>query len=216
MYTILVNNDNTLTPSVKERIMQRSKLVDSLRFLVEPDYKGLNMADFTVTMEYVLPVSKKYKTEILVLSEELYKEQFLEYKLPFDTNLTSEAGDIQAKLTFRNVDLDEQGQDIQYVRQTSNITIPIIPISAWSDFIPDEALNALDQRLLKVDGQIKALSEMGELLAGTKADNIELDKETHELYLTAEGEQIGDRIAMEDLGDSIAQDSPDGLVTMII
>ena len=61
MYTILVNDDNTLTTSVRERIMQRSKLVDSLHFLVEPTYKELNIADFTVTLEYVLPISKKYK-----------------------------------------------------------------------------------------------------------------------------------------------------------
>ena len=61
MYTILVNDDNTLTTSVRERIMQRSKLVDSLHFLVSPTYKELDMTDFTVTLEYVLPISKKYK-----------------------------------------------------------------------------------------------------------------------------------------------------------
>ena len=60
MYTILVNDDNTLTTSIRERIMQRSKLVDSLHFLVYPTYKGLDMTDFTVTMEYILPVSKEY------------------------------------------------------------------------------------------------------------------------------------------------------------
>ena len=43
MYTILVNDDNTLTTSVRERIMQRSKLVDSLHFLVEPTYKEKNI-----------------------------------------------------------------------------------------------------------------------------------------------------------------------------
>ena len=83
MYTILVNDDNTLTTSIRERIMQRSKLVDSLHFLVSPTYKGLDMTDFTVTMEYILPVSKEYVSEVLVKSEELYKEM-LEYKLPFD------------------------------------------------------------------------------------------------------------------------------------
>ena len=64
MYTILVNQDNTMTTSVRERIMQRSKLVDSLHFLVEPIYKELDMSDFTVVMEYILPVSKEYKSEI--------------------------------------------------------------------------------------------------------------------------------------------------------
>ena len=72
MYTILLNETNELITSVKERIMQRSKLVDNLHFLVEPDYKGIDMSDFTVTMEYILPVSREYKTESLVKSEALY------------------------------------------------------------------------------------------------------------------------------------------------
>ena len=42
MYTILVNDDNTLLTTVKERIMQKSKLVDSLHFLVNPTYKKWN------------------------------------------------------------------------------------------------------------------------------------------------------------------------------
>ena len=71
MYTILVNQDNTMSTSVRERIMQRSKLVDSLHFLVDHIYKELDMSDFTVTMEYILPISKKYVTEILVKSNEL-------------------------------------------------------------------------------------------------------------------------------------------------
>ena len=93
MYTILLNESNELTTSVRERIMQRSKLVDSLHFLVDPIYKGINMSDFTVMMEYILPISREYKTEYLVKSDALYKEK-LEYKLPFDTCLTKEAGKI--------------------------------------------------------------------------------------------------------------------------
>ena len=56
------------------------------------------MKDCTVVMEYILPVSKKYRTEFLVASEELYKD-YVEYTLPFDTKLTSEAGDIEVQLT---------------------------------------------------------------------------------------------------------------------
>ena len=215
MYTILVNDDNTLTTSVRERIMQRSKLVDSLHFLVEPTYKELNIADFTVTLEYVLPISKKYKVETLIKSDELYKER-LEYKLPFDTNLTREYGDIEIQLTFTKVDLDEEGKDIQYVRKTSTTSITIVPISAWSDVIPDEALTDLDQKILKTDAQIKELREMQENILVEKADNLVLDEENKELYLTAEGNQIGNKVKLSDLGDEIVQSSGEGLVTMMI
>ena len=215
MYTILVNDDNTLTTSVRERIMQRSKLVDSLHFLVEPTYKELNIADFTVTLEYVLPISKKYKVETLIRSDELYKER-LEYKLPFDTNLTREYGDIEIQLTFTKVDLDEEGKDIQYVRKTSTTSITIVPISAWSDVIPDEALTDLDQKILKTDAQIKELREMQEDILVEKADNLVLDEENKELYLTAEGNQIGNKVKLSDLGNEIVQSSNEGLITMMI
>ena len=215
MYTILVNDDNTLTTSVRERIMQRSKLVDSLHFLVEPTYKELNIADFTVTLEYVLPISKKYKVETLIKSDELYKER-LEYKLPFDTNLTREYGDIEIQLTFTKVDLDEEGKDIQYVRKTSTASITIVPISAWSDVIPDEALTDLDQKILKTDAQIKELHEIQENILVEKADNLVLDEENKELYLTAEGNQIGNKVKLSDLGNEIVQSSDEGLITMMI
>ena len=215
MYTILVNDDNTLTTSVRERIMQRSKLVDSLHFLVEPTYKELDIADFTVTLEYVLPISKKYKVETLIKSDELYKER-LEYKLPFDTNLTREYGDIEIQLTFTKVDLDEEGKDIQYVRKTSTTSITIVPISAWSDVIPDEALTDLDQKILKTDAQIKELREMQENILVEKADNLVLDEENKELYLTAEGNQIGNKVKLSDLGNEIVQSSGEGLITMMI
>lgn len=215
MYTILVNDDNTLTTSIKERIMQRSKLVDSLHFLVEPTYKELDMTDFTVTMEYILPVSKEYVSEVLVKSEELYKEM-LEYKLPFDTDLTKEAGEIEVKLTFSKVDLDADGNDIQYVRKISATSITIIPVESWCDIIPDKALDAIDQRIIKTDAQIKALLEANEITRLEKADNLVLDNENKELYLTAEGNQIGDKVKLSDLGNEIVQSSDEGLITMMI
>lgn len=215
MYTILVNDDNTLTTSVRERIMQRSKLVDSLHFLVSPTYKELDMTDFTVTMEYILPVSKEYVSEVLVKSEELYKEM-LEYKLPFDTDLTKEAGEIEVKLTFSKVDLDADGNDIQYVRKISATSITIIPVESWCDIIPDKALDAIDQRIIKTDAQIKALLEANEITRLEKADNLVLDNENKELYLTAEGNQIGDKVKLSDLGNEIVQSSDEGLITMMI
>ena len=217
MYTILVQDTNELVVSIKERIMQRSKLVDSLHFLVDPIYKELDMAEFTVMMEYLLPVSKEYKSEILVLSDELYKEK-LEYKLPIDTKLTSEHGKIEVQLTFVKVDLDEEGNSIQYVRKTTPTVITIVPIAAWSDIVPDEALNAIDQKLLKVDAQIRALSETGDVLSAIKADNIVLDSETHELYLTANGALIGDNVHIDELVDVVVETTAidAGLIPVII
>lgn len=201
MYTILLNESNELTTSVRERIMQRSKLVDSLHFLVDPMYKGIDMSSFTVMLEYLTPVSREYKTEYLVKSDELYKGK-LEYKLPFDTNLTREAGKVEVQLTFVKVELNSEGKSVQRVRKTSPTTITIVPIAAWSDVIADSALTSLDQRLIQIDAMINAANEMNNYLSETKADNIVLNAEENTIQLSANGVPIGDVIERDSEGAS--------------
>lgn len=196
MYTILVNDNNELVTTVKERIMQRSKLVDTLHFLANPTYKNVDMSNFTVTMEYVLPVSREYKTETLVKSDALYKGQ-LEYVLPFDTCLTKEAGKIEVQLTFTKVELDAEGRSRQLVRKAGPATITIVPVSAWSDIIPDNALSALDQRLIMVDAMINAANEMNQYMFETKADDIAYNEDTNELQLLAGGNPVGKKVTVK-------------------
>ncbi len=216
MYTILLNETNELITSVRERIMQRSKLVDNLHFLVDPEYKGIDMSDFTVMLEYILPVSREYKTEILVKSDELYKER-LEYKLPFDTALTKEAGDIEVQLTFTKVELDTDGISHQYVRKTSPTIITILPISKWSDIIPDSALSALDQRLIQMDIMMNQMNDMANYLDDIKADNIIYDENNKTLQLTSHGTPIGNKVTLNCNCSSIAEihiDSDGNLIVM--
>ena len=204
MYTILLDETNELKTSIRERIMQRSKLVDSLHFLVDANYKGIDMSDFTVVLEYVSPISKEYHTEILTKSDELYKDK-LEYTLPFDTALTREAGDIEIQLTFSRLILNEDGKNVQQVRKTSPTTIKILPITAWSDIVPDSALTAIDQRILMTQAMIEQLGEISQQLDDTKADNIVFDKDAKTLQLTSHGELIGDQIQLSGLCSGIAQ-----------
>lgn len=193
MYTILLTQDNAFVTTVKERIMQRSKLVDNFRILVDQEYKGQKMADFTVMLEYITPVGREYKSEILVLSEEMYQDKLV-YVLPFDTCLTREAGDIEVQLTFVKTDLDQNGMPIQMVRKTSPTTVTIVPIAAWSDIIADSALTAIDQRLIQVDAMINALNDMNQAIYDTKADNIRRSEDGSYIQLTANGNPIGDKI----------------------
>lgn len=211
MYTFLIGEDNTLTATVVERIMERSKLVDSLHFLADPIYKETDMSDFTVMMEYVLPVSKKYKTEILEKSDELYKDM-LEYKLPFDTALTSEPGDIEIQLTFVNVTLDADGRNTQYVRKVGPGSIKIVAISTWSDIIPDEALSAVDQRLLAAQAMIKALNEQNNTIMKSKADSLRYKDNL--LQLTAQGSPIGTAVKIVS-SDSGSTDPDDGTIRVV-
>lgn len=191
MYTFLINENNTLTCSVQDAIMERSKMVDKLHFLADPTYKGIDMTDYTVNLEYVLPISKRYKTEILTKSDELYKNK-LEYILPFDTDLTSEPGDIQIQLTFLAVTMDSDGTTVQHVRKVGPGVIHIVPIQNWSDIIPDAALSSVDQRLLAAEAMLKALSDRNAAIFDSKADNLSyIDQK---LQLTANGKPIGNAV----------------------
>lgn len=209
MYVILVNDDDTLYGSKKERIMQRSKLVDNLCFIVDPIYRGTHdMTNASVMLEYILPVSRKYDTVNLVCSEDRYNDCFLQYKLPFDTNITSEAGSLEVQLTFAYVELDENGKGIQRVRKTSPTTIEIVPIAAWSDIVPDSALSALDQRLIKLDAQMRALDEMNQTIINEKADNIKYNKDTNELQLLSRGNEIGNKVVINSYDESLEDGVP--------
>lgn len=190
MYTIFITEDNELNAHVRERIMQRSKLVDNLHFLTAPLYKGQDMSKYTVMMEYFKPVSKQYKSELLTRSKDLY-ENCIEYILPLDTELTSEPGTVEIQLTFTYIEMDEDGAVIQRVRKTSPGELKITPIAAWSDFIPDDALSALDQRLLYLLARQQHLEDLQNAYMEEKADDISY--ENNVLQLLANGKKIGSK-----------------------
>lgn len=195
MYTILVGEDNQLITSVRERVVQRSKLVDSLHFLVDPTYKGIDMSDWVVCLEYILPISREYKTEILAKSDQLYKNR-IEYKVGFDTNLTQEPGNVELQLTFIKVEMDADGQVVQRVRKTTPTTITIVPVSAWSNAMPDSSLAAIDQRLVMAEMLIGAANDTLAAIDSNKADNMMYNQSTNTLQLTANGSPIGDKIVL--------------------
>lgn len=196
MYTFLIGDDNTITTTCRENIMRYSKLVDKMQFLVPQFYKEYDMSKFTVVLEYILPISRRYCTEILELSEDMYADHLV-YRLPFDTNLTNECGDIELQLTFACAELDADGNSIQLVRKTSTNKITILPIATWSDIIPDSALSALDQRIIKLDADAKALEAYVEALESAKADNLAYDKETGVLQLMSGKNEVGDHVIIK-------------------
>ena len=204
-YIIIVEENNSLYGSQKRRIMQREKLFNTLWFLVPQYYNGYDMSQCTVTMRYLLPISKIFRTETLKLSNERYKEDYLKYVLPVDTCLTKEFGEIELNLTFTMLDVDDNGKIVQRVRKTDNHLLKITPIPDWDSVVPDEALSALDERIIKLDAQMKALDEMNKVIADTKADNIQYNTDTNELQLTSNGNAIGDKVIIN-VGDASLED----------
>lgn len=199
-YIFLLEDDNEIVASHREVIMQRSKLVDEVWFLVNPKYKIIenDMSIFSVMLEYLLPVSKSYHSLELVKDEEGY-EEYLKYVVPLDTNLSAEAGDIQLQLTFVYVGLDADGKDIQKVRKTKPAKLHITPIAAWGDIIPDSALSALDQRIIKTQTQINELGYYAEIINQNQVDNLVYDDNSETLQLMAGDKGVGNKVSVRDM-----------------
>ena len=89
--------------------------------------------------------------------------------------------------------MDPDGTTVQHVRKVGPGVIHVIQIQNWSDIIPDEALSALDQRILILNAQIKALSDRNNAILDGKADDLSYNDD-HTLQLLANGKPIGSAV----------------------
>ena len=199
MYVIKVNDDNTLSTPKKQRIVQRSKLVDDFWILVNPIYNGHDLTDCTALLEYIKPVSNEYKMETLVKSEEGY-EECLKYVLPVDTEFTKEAGSLKMQISFIYVDIDADGNQVQCVRKTSPaLKVEIVPIEEWFRVIPDSALSVIDQRIIKQDAQLKMMSDLVGTMSNNMVDDLKYNAKDETLQLQSGGYGIGSKVSVRDM-----------------
>lgn len=119
MYTILITNDNEMDVSVIEPVVEGSNKANKIRFLVPQMYEDLDMSEFTVTLEYVIPKSRWSYNYVLEPSEELYKGM-LEYLYEITDEFTEEDGEVEVHLTFVKDDI---------VREIRPTTIRVYPIT---------------------------------------------------------------------------------------
>ena len=211
MYTVLINNDNTVTVTERQRIMQNSKLIDILRIIVPKTYNELDMSQFTARLEYLKPISHEHNFVELEIEDADYKTNFLLYKIRIDTTLTSEVGDVQFMLTFIDVNMTDDGVVETPVRKIDIFTMPVFPIANWF-VVPDSALSTLDQRIIANQEAIMAMADLQSSIADNNLDDIKLDTDTNTLYGTSGGTKKGTGVKLEDLGDVIADSTSDGMV----
>lgn len=200
MYTLFIGKDNYIITTGSERIVQRSKLVNTICIRVANEYNGLKMQDFKAMMYYRLPISQEWNSHELVASEELYKNDYVEYLIPVDTWLTAEAGDVELEIKFYNVSMGGEINISQYVRKATDGRIHISSSKDWANGIADSLLDTVDQRLIQlmiVQKRQEEMIEETQILMNNKADNIAKDELTNEIYLTSQGVEIGNRIKDE-------------------
>lgn len=215
MYTVKINDDNTVSIVAKQRIIQQSKLVDELFFIVPKLYNEYEMKDFEFWMQFQNPISHKINLEQLKLVDEDYKNDYLRYTIDFDTNLTAEAGDISVNLKFVNVELTEEGENIQRVRNISPFTITVTAIEDWF-VVPDPALDTLTKIIITNQENVKALQDVAKNLSANKVDDLMIDNDNKRLKVSSNGTPIGEGVDLNNLGDEVAEATDAGLIKVII
>lgn len=213
MFRVLIRSDNTTIVTENQRIMQNSKLVDTLEIVVDKEYNGLSMAECTAYLEYLTPINHKIGQVVLEIADENYENDYLLYKMKIDTNLTNEVGQVQFRVHFIQVEMNEEGKVTTPVRQTDSFIMTVIPISDWMT-LPDGLLSGLDQRLIIMQQTNKAMADLQNTLSDEKLDDIKLDITSNEIYGTSNGEKKGEGIKLSDLGDAIADNTKDGMVVI--
>lgn len=211
MYTFLIQNDNSVIATERQRIMQCSKLVDVLQIIVPKFYNGLEMANYSARLEYLTPINHKYNYVELEIADANYKTDYLLYRVPIDINLTSEVGDVEFMVTFIEVTMTEDGVVNTPVRKTDAFTMPIIPIARWFTDISD-GLDTMDQRIIAMMEMQNAMMDTQKIIHANKLDDIKLDTDTNMIYGTSGGVKQGKGIKLQDLGDAIADNTADGMV----
>lgn len=203
VHTILINNDNTITKRMNGAIMEGSSNVDSLRILVSPTYKDkfgdLVMADCICVMEITTPIGRRYKTQPLTPSEELYKER-LEYLLPITLDMTKEAGKLGFKFFFTKLEMNADGTFKERIRETYDSYLDIIETKHWDDYVSTSDLRPLVDVMMTIQSKANHLEAMAEKINSTKIDNLEYDKESNILKGYADGVQV-DEVQLEDASE---------------
>ena len=216
MYTLKINDDNTVTTTVKETLVERSNYVDKIQIVTSKLYREqIDMSDATLYMKYKLPVSNKIKMTQLTANDLEYETNYIQYLIPVDAALTAEAGDIEVSFSFLKLVANDDGTYTSYIRKTTSGVIHITPLVQFDKYEPSELFTEIDQRLLVMEGMIKDLDAQNKAAYEGMVKDIRLNTEDRKITLTdRNGDDTGEGIIVKDLSAMVAEDmtgkDPDG------
>lgn len=191
MYTILMNNDKSLTSSIKTTLYQRENLVDKIQILILPSYEDIDLTDAIVELKYLDQANVPH-VEILQKDEELYKGR-IRCTLPVDTNLTKYAGDVSIRITLTKINYET---NTQYVLHTSEAVITILPIRDYYNFVPNESLEFVDRIVGALESKMDALDAMTNVCAENRVDDLAISD--NKLHVSANGKLLGNGVTIQD------------------
>lgn len=206
MYSLLINNENSVISYEVERIMQKSNAANQFRVVVPKlDINGKEMRNISLYMKYVLPVSHIIRQTLLELSDDDYQGKYLVFSFPTTVrNFTSEAGTVEISFTFVEPSSDPTVPD--YVRKTLPGFVEITPLAQFDTYVPDEMLDELDQRLLVLDAKIKDLANVGDIIQGTAPNDLVISPDGEKIVLTNGEEIVGDGVDIDVISKIVAEE----------
>ncbi len=205
---------------------------------------GFNMESFTVMMNY-LDSSGTVRLELLeryghydaeghfIGYEDYQKDENSEpshmiYRIPIDSKLTDLAGDYSISLKLQYVDYSAQTENPDtmpepqlYQMTTDSAILTVMPVVDYYQILPSdsitmlmEQINALKDRAQELEDRADVQEDGLEETNAKMVDDIVLGDD--KLYLkNSLDEQVGVEINLNDLGDSLAEYTSEGLIKVI-
>ncbi len=185
---VLLKPDKTLMISSDTRLYQGENAVDKVIFYIPETLNDLVMSEFTATLNYENAAQKVYM-EALEPSEESDKEGFLKYSLPITTKFTELSGDVKFNISF--IKLNEETGESQ-VMHTNSVVKNIMTWDDYFKYYPNDALGAIDNKLLELDAKAKELKALADSISDSTPDDLKLTDDL--LQLSKEGEAMGEGV----------------------
>ena len=195
MYTIIMNDDKSLTTSIRTTFYQREKLADKIQFLIPQKYGVMDLSKCTAKLKYI-DQGNISRSELLAKDSELYKDR-LRFLLPVNNKLNYFAGNISIRIIFTN---EETGQELR----TGDCIITIKP-SGIIEESSTENSSEVNEKIVALENQIKELQE-------NQANDLKLTDDL--LQLSIDGETIGEGVTLPKKGSADADLDDDGDVVI--
>lgn len=205
---ILMKGDKELVCSKLSRIYQKENLVDRLIFYIPETYDETVDLTTTTAVMYYKNQGNEANMEILTKLEISDKDGYMMFTLPVTTKFTRFAGDVVLHLSFMQ---NFEETDEKEVLHTSELTINILSYEDYFAYVPNDALTAIDNKILELDSKADKIQAAAEQL-DLKTPN-ELLLEEDMLYLAKDEEKLSSGLEILVPGDKDDEDKDhDGVI----
>lgn len=205
MYIISMDYEKNLIPTVRQPIYKGENLIDKIVFLLPLKYDDFDLSDFTVTIQYV-KFGKIVHEEELSKDEIPYNESRLSYSLDIDSVFTKSWGRKEIQLRISKADADK---GLDHVMKTSSCFVWVFPATEYA--MTEEEEQDFPTKLEELNNSIEIIKE----ILKTKAEDIVIDANSKEIYLSVDGYKVGTGVTVDDFGNAIADYTESGLVKVL-